>query len=102
DGIRDFHVTGVQTCALPIYVGPRYRRVGDVERHDAEAEPRVERLIRQIKSPSGSRGSRRQAVDLDPQDQPFLTGRHSRVQKLSRSEERRVGQEYTTGMTAVS
>src|SRR5690606_39388872 len=23
DGIRDFHVTGVQTCALPIY-GPRF------------------------------------------------------------------------------
>src|SRR5690606_40022720 len=22
DGIRDFHVTGVQTCALPIYVFP--------------------------------------------------------------------------------
>src|SRR5690606_39879613 len=22
DGIRDFHVTGVQTCALPIYLGP--------------------------------------------------------------------------------
>src|SRR5690606_40390353 len=22
DGIRGFHVTGVQTCALPIYVGP--------------------------------------------------------------------------------
>src|SRR5690606_40678617 len=21
DGIRDFHVTGVQTCALPIYAG---------------------------------------------------------------------------------
>src|SRR5690606_40173228 len=21
DGIRDFHVTGVQTCALPIFVG---------------------------------------------------------------------------------
>src|SRR5690606_39435402 len=21
-GIRDFHVTGVQTCALPIYIGP--------------------------------------------------------------------------------
>src|SRR5690606_39332266 len=34
DGIRDFHVTGVQTCALPIYAGtsavpnrsPRYER----------------------------------------------------------------------------
>src|SRR5690606_10911038 len=24
DGIRDFHVTGVQTCALPIYEGIRY------------------------------------------------------------------------------
>src|SRR5690606_39684478 len=23
DGIRDFHVTGVQTCALPIYGRPR-------------------------------------------------------------------------------
>src|SRR5690606_12317913 len=22
DGIRDFHVTGVQTCALPIYIFP--------------------------------------------------------------------------------
>src|SRR5690606_40717412 len=22
DGIRDFHVTGVQTCALPIYASP--------------------------------------------------------------------------------
>src|SRR5690606_40597240 len=24
DGIRDFHVTGVQTCALPIYLGQFY------------------------------------------------------------------------------
>src|SRR5207253_3909504 len=27
DGIRDGHVTGVQTCALPIWIGRR-RRVG--------------------------------------------------------------------------
>src|SRR5690606_39644463 len=25
DGIRDFHVTGVQTCALPIWGGPAAR-----------------------------------------------------------------------------
>src|SRR5690606_40531132 len=25
DGIRDFHVTGVQTCALPIWAGKRAR-----------------------------------------------------------------------------
>src|SRR5690606_40674829 len=27
DGIRDFHVTGVQTCALPICWAPRFRLV---------------------------------------------------------------------------
>src|SRR5690606_40089550 len=26
DGIRDFHVTGVQTCALPIYLNDFIRR----------------------------------------------------------------------------
>src|SRR5690606_40928322 len=26
DGIRDFHVTGVQTCALPIWAAPCLRR----------------------------------------------------------------------------
>src|SRR5690606_39596012 len=31
DGIRDFHVTGVQTCALPIYAAERQVRIlGDV------------------------------------------------------------------------
>src|SRR5207302_5735631 len=29
DGIRDFHVTGVQTCALPIYPGSRRRGATD-------------------------------------------------------------------------
>src|SRR5690606_40051075 len=28
DGIRDFHVTGVQTCALPIYDVALFRRIG--------------------------------------------------------------------------
>src|SRR5690606_10127214 len=34
DGIRDFHVTGVQTCALPIWPGPtaRGRRRGRTQR----------------------------------------------------------------------
>src|SRR5690606_39994438 len=25
DGIRDFHVTGVQTCALPIWITPKFK-----------------------------------------------------------------------------
>src|SRR5690606_40249787 len=37
DGIRDFHVTGVQTCALPIY-----RRAG-TDRHQAHRPTEVTR-----------------------------------------------------------
>src|SRR5437870_7102059 len=35
DGIRDGHVTGVQTCALPIYLEQRVRALGDTGRVDA-------------------------------------------------------------------
>src|SRR6266511_570058 len=35
DGIRDFHVTGVQTCALPIWIRP--------EVHDAHLRPNPRR-----------------------------------------------------------
>src|SRR5690606_40579619 len=40
DGIRDFHVTGVQTCALPIY-GPGDEQAVGVSRrgHELDAEP---------------------------------------------------------------
>src|SRR5690606_40343243 len=31
DGIRDFHVTGVQTCALPILFGPVGEEIHNVE-----------------------------------------------------------------------
>src|SRR6266511_5497255 len=41
DGIRDFHVTGVQTCALPIS-GPR-REV--YVRHEDGALPVVRRIV---------------------------------------------------------
>src|SRR5690606_35468036 len=33
DGIRDFHVTGVQTCALPIFLREALQRVGGREDH---------------------------------------------------------------------
>src|SRR2546426_5948098 len=44
DGIRDYKVTGVQTCALPIYAGgegPR-RRGPDDDRHFAAFKLRIE------------------------------------------------------------
>src|SRR5690606_40357885 len=31
DGIRDFHVTGVQTCALPIFTGRAERAEGTID-----------------------------------------------------------------------
>src|SRR5690606_40506127 len=40
DGIRDFHVTGVQTCALPIYAGPRCLAAAFPGRHPPAAPPR--------------------------------------------------------------
>src|SRR5690606_39588273 len=45
DGIRDFHVTGVQTCALPIYLGlPRMDGI-EVTREVKARWPQVEILI---------------------------------------------------------
>src|SRR5690606_40398120 len=84
DGIRDFHVTGVQTCALPIYaVGQRELAgalgPGVVEHLDARAGAGVE---------AGD-----VAVRLDPGDPG--AGEHQRrlaaVGVAERSEERRVG-----------
>src|SRR5690606_40703203 len=92
DGIRDFHVTGVQTCALPIstvsvqrailegliamlldsasifmFFPVRYHDDGDSEAYDQDYEKRLWEE----------------------------TGRHfSRLLAHARSEERRVGKEY--------
>src|SRR5690606_41110652 len=67
DGIRDFHVTGVQTCALPIYAGP--------ERHPLVAEMGV---------------GFRQDADLDDEVGHLVGGQLDAL----RSEERRVGKEW--------
>src|SRR2546430_17733820 len=72
DGIRDLTVTGVQTCALPIYVAARHAgdQQGDARRQ--EVDRRADRLRRA--RPGGD------------EDRP-PTGRGAR------SEERRVGKE---------
>src|SRR5690606_39944397 len=43
DGIRDFHVTGVQTCALPISLRERLERLGVRVRTGASARSVVAR-----------------------------------------------------------
>src|SRR5688500_19807768 len=82
DGIRDYKVTGVQTCALPIFrVGLRKRADGPVDRGEgAQAAVAVEAEL--------ALGHRQHA--LEKPARPGVAGcRHFD----DRSEERRVGKE---------
>src|SRR5690606_40739504 len=90
DGIRDFHVTGVQTCALPIY-DAEARRHGLVVAASAARPSRSGR-----RTPSGGRRGDREDVG-DRAGPPggadvLLGGGCSRAVR-ERSEERRVGKE---------
>src|SRR5690606_39562574 len=87
DGIRDFHVTGVQTCALPILVLAE------------DVRPRLHLLLDQ---------SHAAPLPLRPADAAGLEAAHSRSPSVAgpldrrhrippvRSEERRVGKECRT------
>src|SRR5439155_13101526 len=77
DGIRDGHVTGVQTCALPISAEPFARR----DRGGRRARPRL---------------ADHAVDDLDRSLGPQPVGPHGRgilARGAPRSEERRVGKE---------
>src|SRR5207247_5187622 len=91
DGIRDPLVTGVQTCALPIYP------VRDVL-------PRIARIVAAVEPPMvlqeealGARGMERDLVDTLAELRVLVgqeIGAHSLVRRAPRrSEERRVGKE---------
>src|SRR5690606_40139607 len=88
DGIRDFHVTGIQTCALPIYMAVRLPRRAAAETSCA-AGPATATPLR--------RGGRRTPVSRAacPPTGSRAAGRAWRAR--SRSEERRVGKEWRTG-----
>src|SRR5207302_5538319 len=97
-GIRDFHVTGVQTCALPIYatgfavhpypqgaVAPDVITPGEPDYADLAALPRLETLLDTAQRAYGS--SKR--FDLYSTEFGYKTS--------PRSEERRVGKEGRAG-----
>src|SRR5256885_6173608 len=79
DGIRDYKVTGVQTCALPIYL-----------KHDESTVRRWERKnglpIRRIGNKGGS-------VYAYPNEIDIWMATQTLSDMLPRSEERRVGKE---------
>src|SRR5256885_9775618 len=79
DGIRDYKVTGVQTCALPIYVGvDRHVVVDEVACHGASSPRIADHVLLE-----GHPDRPHHAADQ-------LAARGLRV---DRSEERRVGKE---------
>src|SRR5438552_11268339 len=84
DGIRDDLVTGVQTCALPIYLA-----VGAVPaRRSEHPDGRPARLLRH-----GSGGLQRGIVLLQRAEQHLVAG----ILLAARSEERRVGKRVGLG-----
>src|SRR5262249_58561675 len=93
DGIRDWSVTGVQTCALPIYHRPALRR-GVVGAGKAFISRRVPRRVDEVDvEPCRVDATRRRRDErhvLQRQD----PGVEARGERDLRSEERRVGKEW--------
>src|SRR5690606_40562232 len=93
-GIRDFHVTGVQTCALPICL--REEMLVDVEAYNTRAalrqldavEPRVAADVE--RAPAGH-VARQVRLELPPLERREIAQRM--LGRGLRSEERRVGKE---------
>src|SRR5256885_6706348 len=81
DGIRDYKVTGVQTCALPISAlrfrcaGPRRRSPATSRKAKVVAQPGI--TFTSFASPVG----------------PFRSSKRRSISRTDRSEERRVGKE---------
>src|SRR5205807_3598392 len=95
DGIRDYKVTGVQTCALPILRGMRWASSEKpahthVHRQVAPAHRRKAQIVRTTEKPFRRRSSIPFVL--------FLSScRSSRYLWCGRSEERRVGKECGCG-----
>src|SRR5690606_39997770 len=85
DGIRDFHVTGVQTCALPICFGKATELIRRFNRRRAGSRRRqTSRLLSEA-------GSRFFAPGLA--ENIVLFDQEAGIGRDDRSEERRVGKE---------
>src|SRR5205085_5531334 len=88
DGIRDLTVTGVQTCALPIYPHGEANRV-------IPSKKLTTRAVRSIVGVSCNRAERRRKRGNAPHG-----ARQAHQMPVARSEERRVGKEWRSGRSA--
>src|SRR5690606_39318489 len=89
DGIRDFHVTGVQTCALPIWEVHRRNMIVDEwdgPLEDAPVGPRIVVVFEEMNATMAT---------LKSLDKRLHEGDYTAIQGfMDRSEERRVGKEW--------
>src|SRR5690606_40094440 len=83
DGIRDFHVTGVQTCALPIWTRTSCGSTSAPRRRAAGATPAA----------AAGRDAPRAAAPCRARPSADTPGEPRRRSGERRSEERRVGKE---------
>src|SRR5690606_40254659 len=87
DGLRDFHVTGVQTCALPIWSAAKYRArvILRLEIRNDLAEPDAgrpvdrdaERAVRVVMKHEDDRLGPARIADLRCRDEQRALGRKS-------------------------
>src|SRR5438309_2631863 len=94
DGIRDGTVTGVQTCALPIWAKARRSRRRS---RATSCGPICRRPCPPLPSPPVPSSSPRRGIDLCDSSEPATAVAGS---EDPRSEERRVGKECSTGRLA--
>src|SRR5690606_39885081 len=91
DGIRDFHVTGVQTCALPICeVITLIGRYKDVKYLKHAADKSGYRIVTLVKD-----GVRKTKTVHRLVTEAFMGESDLCVNHIDRSEERRVGEEWS-------
>src|SRR5699024_11825211 len=91
DGIRDRNVTGVQTCALPIYWSTIAMENAEKNLHpDSPYQPLVQTVRAAL---SGNFGSSATSADLAQVFYKAATDNKAKSRYYNRSEERRVGKE---------
>src|SRR5207302_7068391 len=97
DGIRDFHVTGVQTCALPISAAePLYADHLGAEIAQEGGAERPRDVATEIEDANAVQHACHVMPPLSPGS---VSCQRGAAAKIARSEERRVGKDCRNGRT---
>src|SRR5690606_39518280 len=93
DGIRDFHVTGVQTCALPISGMPYHRVIPNFFEGHPGLQKVADKYVEYYQEQDGLYRSATMSL-IDTREMTALAAATKAVlEQAERSEERRVGKE---------